>query len=46
MEKMLVAVDELTGFLIEVALVRPSKCILDVELKSVKKKWNQLALTV
>lgn len=41
MEKSLVAVDELTGFLIAVALVRPSKSILDVRLKSVKKEWNQ-----
>jgi putative nucleotidyltransferase with HDIG domain len=40
MQKTLVAVDELTGFLIAVALVRPSKSILDVELKSVKKKWK------
>lgn len=40
MEKALVAVDELTGFLIAVALVRPSKSILDVELKSAKKKWK------
>lgn len=40
MEKSLVAVDELTGFLIAVALVRPSRSILDVELKSVKKKWK------
>jgi len=43
MEKTLVAVDELTGFLIAVALVRPSRSIVDVELKSVKKKWKDKA---
>jgi len=40
LEKTLVAVDEMTGFLVAVALVRPSKSILDVELKSVRKKWK------
>lgn len=43
LEKALIAVDELTGFLIAVTLVRPSKSILDVNLKSVKKKWKDKA---
>jgi putative nucleotidyltransferase with HDIG domain len=43
LEKALVAADELTGFLIAVALVRPSRSILDVEVKSVKKKWRDKA---
>jgi putative nucleotidyltransferase with HDIG domain len=41
MEKTLVAVDELTGFVAAVAFVRPTKNIADVELKSVKKKWKE-----
>lgn len=40
MEKTLMAVDELTGFLIAVALVRPSKNLEGIELKSIKKKWK------
>ncbi len=43
MEHTLYAVDELTGLIAAVALVRPSKDIRDVELKSIKKKWNTKA---
>ncbi|GAB4574008.1 MAG: HDIG domain-containing protein [Anaerolineae bacterium] len=41
LEKTLVAVDELTGFLTAVALVRPSKDIRDItKISSVRKKWK------
>ena len=40
MEKALFAVDELTGLITTTALVRPSKKISDVEVKSIKKKWK------
>ena len=43
MEYTLYAVDELTGLITAVALVRPSKDIRDVKVKSVKKKWKDKA---
>jgi predicted hydrolase (HD superfamily) len=39
MEKVLFTIDELTGLVAASALIRPSKSILDLETKSVKKKW-------
>jgi len=40
LEKVLYAVDELTGLVTTSALVRPSKSVLDMEASSVKKKWK------
>lgn len=40
MEKVLFAIDELTGLVATSALVRPSKSVLDMKAKSVKKKWK------
>jgi len=41
MELVLYTIDELTGLITATALMRPSKSILDLETKSVKKKWKQ-----
>jgi predicted hydrolase (HD superfamily) len=43
MEWVLYTIDELTGLIAATALVRPSKSILDMELKSIKKKWKDKA---
>lgn len=39
-DKALYAVDELTGLIVAVALVRPSRDISDVKVSSIKKKWK------
>jgi predicted hydrolase (HD superfamily) len=41
MEKVLYTIDELTGLITAVTLVRPDKNILNLEVKSVKKKWKE-----
>ena len=40
LERTIYAVDELTGLVATSALVRPSKSVMDMEARSVKKKWN------
>ncbi len=40
LEKVLYTIDELTGLVVTSALVRPSKSVLDMKAKSVKKKWK------
>ena len=40
MEKILFAVDELTGLIGAAALMRPSKSVMDMEVSSLKKKFK------
>lgn len=40
LEKTIYAIDELTGLVTTSALVRPSKSVMDMEARSVKKKWT------
>jgi predicted hydrolase (HD superfamily) len=40
MEKVLYTIDELTGLVNATALMRPSRSVLDMKVKSVKKKWK------
>ena len=42
-DKALYAVDELTGLITAVALVRPSKDVRDVKVRSIRKKWKDKA---
>ncbi len=44
LEKTLYAIDELTGLITACALVRPSRSVMDLRVKSAKKKWKQKGL--
>jgi len=41
LEKVLYTVDELTGLIAATTILRPSRSLFDLEVKSVKKKWKQ-----
>lgn len=43
MEKVLFAADELTGLIKATCLMRPSRSVFDVEVKSINKKWKDKA---
>jgi len=46
MEKVLYTIDELTGLISATAILRPSKSLFDLNVKSVKKKWKQKGFAV
>jgi putative nucleotidyltransferase with HDIG domain len=46
LEKVLYTVDELTGLIAATAILRPSKSLFDLDVKSVKKKWKQKSFAV
>lgn len=41
MEKILYTIDELTGLITAIALMKPNKSLVEVDLQSVQKKWKQ-----
>ena len=41
MEKVIYTIDELTGLIYATAIVRPSKSLYDLKVKSVRKKWKK-----
>ena len=41
MDRALYAADPTTGFIVAAALVRPDKCLANVEVKSLKKRWKE-----
>lgn len=45
-EKVLYTIDELTGLISATAIMRPSKSLFDLGVKSVKKKWKQKGFAV
>lgn len=46
LEKVLYTADELTGLIAATAIVRPSKSLFDLTVKSVKKKWKEKSFAV
>ncbi|MGE5381411.1 MAG: HD domain-containing protein [Methylocystaceae bacterium] len=46
MEKVLYTIDELTGLINATAILRPSRSVMDLGVKSVKKKWKQNGFAV